>query len=87
MNDLLPPSTYFRFNPYMSEEFTLDEVRQDKWDQMQLDARMYCRKNTHKIDKLARSLNKPKLPHQAAADWFKTQYIMRRWQELQSINL
>ena len=77
LNDLLPPSSYFRFNPYMSEEFTLDEVREDKWEQMQLDARMYCRKNGHKLEKLARSLNKPKLPHQKAVDWVKVKSATR----------
>ena len=30
MQDFLPKASYFRFNPYMSEDILLDETRQEK---------------------------------------------------------
>ncbi|ESO07389.1 hypothetical protein HELRODRAFT_76804 [Helobdella robusta] len=45
LHDLLPPSTYFRFNPPLSEGFLMDETREEKWSLMLADSQMYCRKN------------------------------------------
>ncbi|ESO82545.1 hypothetical protein LOTGIDRAFT_223198 [Lottia gigantea] len=47
---LLPPQTYFRFNPYMSEDLQLNEIRPEKIDIMEKDAKMYLRKNRKKMD-------------------------------------
>ena len=71
LQDLLPPSTYFRFNPYMSEELQLDEIRPEKWEVMKQDTQMYSRKNQLKFDMAAQKLNLEKLPHQKAMDWVK----------------
>jgi len=60
LHDLLPASTYFRFNPYMSEHFLLDEVRANKWEQMQQDTEMYCRKNAQQLDRAVSQLLQPK---------------------------
>jgi len=60
LQDLLPASTYFRFNPYTSEQFLLDEVRADKWEQMRQDTEMYCRKNALQLDRAASLLVQPK---------------------------
>ena len=79
LHDLLPPSSYFRLNPYMSEDFELDEIRKDKWDQMAYDTNMYCRKNEMKIKKAAATLMKTKMPHQKAADWLKIRRDMIGW--------
>lgn len=53
MSDLLPHDIYFRFNPYMSHPYTLDETDKSKLDQMQEDARLYVRKNRKKIQNAA----------------------------------
>ena len=71
LQDLLPPSTYFRFNPYMSENFTLNEIREEKWEQMKNVTEMYIRKNELKLQTAARILALPKLPHHKARDWAK----------------
>ena len=71
--DLLPASSYFRFNPYMSEEYLLDEIRPAKWDQMQQDTRMYCRKNEQQLERAVRRLVAPKPIHRAAVDFLKLQ--------------
>jgi calcium-independent phospholipase A2-gamma len=69
LQDLLDPSTYFRFNPYMSEELQLDETNPEKWEVMKQDTLMYCRKNQHKLDTAAEKLLLAKLPHQKAMNW------------------
>jgi len=60
LHDLLPASSYFRFNPYMSEQFLLDEVRAEKWEQMWQDTEMYCRKNAQQLDRAVSLLLQPK---------------------------
>ena len=64
LQDLLPPETYFRFNPYMSEDFQLDEIREEKWEQMYQDTRMYCHKNERKFVSCAQQLALAKSPRQ-----------------------
>ena len=71
LQDLLPPSTYFRFNPYMSENFTLDEIREEKWDQMKTVTDLYIRKNELKLQSAAQVLGFPKLSHHKIRDWAK----------------
>uniref|UniRef100_A0AC35U5S4 PNPLA domain-containing protein n=1 Tax=Rhabditophanes sp. KR3021 TaxID=114890 RepID=A0AC35U5S4_9BILA len=56
VNDLLPDGTYFRFNPYMSFPYTLDEIQEEKLDQMQRDANLYVRRNARKLDECAKTL-------------------------------
>ena len=72
LSDLLPHSSYFRFNPYMSEDFSLDEVRRDKWDTMQQDAKMYLRKNEYKIKLASERLTATRRADQKVQDWVKT---------------
>ena len=58
--ELLPSKSYFRFNPYMSEEFQLDEDRPIKWKVMQYETNMYMRRNEYKFKALAEKLLNPK---------------------------
>lgn len=58
--DLLPSKVYYRFNPYMSEEFSLDETRQEKWDVMKANTKMYMRRNDFKFNMCSSQLLKPK---------------------------
>lgn len=62
--DLLPAKKYFRFNPYMSEEFHLDEDRPLKWKLMQYESTMYMRRNDAKFKLAAKTLLTPKTPLQ-----------------------
>ncbi len=71
LQDLLPPSTYFRFNPYLSEDFTLDEIRDEKWEQLNALTNMYLRKNQLKLITAAQVLSQPKQPHRRVRDWVK----------------
>lgn len=69
VRDLLPKSTYFRFNAYMSEDFLLDEVNPEKWQKMLRDTDLYCRKNEQKFNKAAATLNFTRGIPQRAKDW------------------
>ncbi|XP_074646109.1 calcium-independent phospholipase A2-gamma-like [Tubulanus polymorphus] len=69
MYDLLPPSIYFRFNPYLSEEFQLDEIRPDKLELMNYETRFYCRKNEQKLKRACEKLAQPRQLHQKATDY------------------
>ena len=44
----------------MSEEFSLDETRQEKWDVMKANTKMYMRRNDFKFNMCSSQLLKPK---------------------------
>ncbi|CAH1264903.1 PNPLA8 [Branchiostoma lanceolatum] len=78
LHDLLPPSTYFRFNPYMSEDLAIDEYRPQKLDQLQSDACAYLRKNEYKLRVAANVLTSEKGALQRAKDGVKLKMDMYR---------
>ncbi|KAL8567535.1 hypothetical protein ACOMHN_010126 [Nucella lapillus] len=78
MTDLMPAGTYFRFNPYLSEDLQLDEIRQDKLQVMYLDSSMYLRKNEPKMQKAVGILKQKRMPHQQAVDWLRFKAYSKR---------
>ncbi|XP_013392132.1 calcium-independent phospholipase A2-gamma [Lingula anatina] len=75
LTDLMSSDIYFRFNPYMSEDLTLDEMRDEKWQQLRHDSQMYLRKNDKKIQRAAKRLMVPRTKIQKMKDWAKHQSI------------
>lgn len=71
LDGLLPPDTYFRFNPVMCENIPLDESRNEKLDQLQLEGMKYIERNEEKMNKLARILRQEKTTLQKINDWIK----------------
>ncbi|XP_026100302.1 calcium-independent phospholipase A2-gamma-like [Carassius auratus] len=69
LDALLPPNTYFRFNPYMSEDISLDENRQERLDFLQAEGRRYLERNENKLKKVASVLTQEKGIVQKLADW------------------
>ncbi|XP_051547160.1 calcium-independent phospholipase A2-gamma [Myxocyprinus asiaticus] len=69
LDALLPPNTYFRFNPYMSEDVPLDEKRQERLDIMQAEGRRYLERNENKLKKAASVLTQEKSVVQKLAEW------------------
>ncbi|XP_023592809.1 calcium-independent phospholipase A2-gamma isoform X3 [Trichechus manatus latirostris] len=71
LDGLLPPNTYFRFNPVMCENIPLDESRNEKLDQLQLEGLKYIERNEEKMKKAAKILSQEKTTLQKINDWIK----------------
>lgn len=71
LDALLPPDTYFRFNPLMSEDIPLDENRKEKLNQLQTDGIRYLERNEEKLQKAAKILTREKAVLQRLNDWMK----------------
>ncbi|XP_037692302.1 calcium-independent phospholipase A2-gamma isoform X2 [Choloepus didactylus] len=71
LDSLLPPDTYFRFNPVMCENIPLDESRNEKLDQLQLEGLKYIERNEEKMKKVANILSQEKTTLQKINDWIK----------------
>lgn len=71
LDALLPPDTYFRFNPYMSEDVPLNESRQDKLNILKGEGERYLERNEAKLKKAASVLGQEKGAFQRLAEWTK----------------
>ncbi|XP_054475850.1 calcium-independent phospholipase A2-gamma-like [Anoplopoma fimbria] len=69
LDAFLPPDTYFRFNPYMSEDITMDENRHEKLNLLQTDGIRYLERNEEKLQKVARILTREKSSVQKMTEW------------------
>uniref|UniRef100_A0AAX7UZQ0 PNPLA domain-containing protein n=1 Tax=Astatotilapia calliptera TaxID=8154 RepID=A0AAX7UZQ0_ASTCA len=76
LDAFLPPNTYFRFNPYMSEDFSLDENRQEKLNALQAEGLRYLERNEDKLKKAARFLTREKSSTQKMTDWARLRVDM-----------
>ncbi|XP_050179912.1 calcium-independent phospholipase A2-gamma [Myiozetetes cayanensis] len=71
LDALLPPDTYFRFNPLMNEDIALDESRKEKLNQLQTDGIRYLERNEEKLRKAAKILTQEKTALQRLQDWMR----------------
>ncbi|NXF08279.1 PLPL8 phospholipase, partial [Smithornis capensis] len=71
LDALLPPDTYFRFNPLMNEDIPLDESRKEKLSQLQTDGIRYLERNEEKLRKAAKILTQEKTSLQRLQDWMR----------------
>ncbi|XP_070828940.1 calcium-independent phospholipase A2-gamma-like isoform X1 [Chaetodon trifascialis] len=69
LDAFLPPDTYFRFNPYMSEDIAMDENRQEKLNLLQAEGIRYLERNEEKLKKVTRILTREKSSVQRMAEW------------------
>lgn len=70
LDALLPPDTYFRFNPVMNEDVPLDENRKEKLKQLQSDGQQYLDRNEEKVKRAANVLKQERSTFQYISDWF-----------------
>lgn len=71
LDALLPPDTYFRFNPYMSEDIPLNESRMEKLNFLKGEGERYLERNDSKLRKAASVLGQEKSTIQKVAEWAK----------------
>ncbi|XP_059894416.1 calcium-independent phospholipase A2-gamma [Gadus macrocephalus] len=71
LDALLPPDTYFRFNPLLSEDVPLDESRSERLNFLKSEGERYMLRNDAKLRRAAAVLAAPKGPVQRLADWAK----------------
>ncbi|KAK6317845.1 hypothetical protein J4Q44_G00111360 [Coregonus suidteri] len=76
LDALLPPDSYFRFNPYMNEDIALDESRGEKLNLLQAEGLRYLDRNQEKLQKAARILTRDKTAVQRLAEWAKLKHDM-----------
>ncbi|KAF3855065.1 hypothetical protein F7725_023120 [Dissostichus mawsoni] len=69
LDAFLPNGTYFRFNPYMSEDISMDENRQEKLNLLQAEGLRYLERNEEKLKKVARILTREKGSVQKMTEW------------------
>lgn len=69
LDAFLPPDAYFRFNPYMSEDISMDENRQEKLRLLQCEGSRYLERNEEKLKKVARILTQEKSSVQRMSEW------------------
>lgn len=71
LDALLPPDTYFRFNPYMSEDIPLNENRIERLNFLKSEGERYLERNEAKLRKAASVLSQEKSTIQRLAEWAK----------------
>ncbi|XP_077356528.1 calcium-independent phospholipase A2-gamma [Festucalex cinctus] len=71
LDALLPPDTYFRFNPHLSEDVPLNESRADKLNFLMGEGERYLERNDAKLRKAAGVLTREKGAIQRLAEWAK----------------
>lgn len=71
LDALLPPDTYFRFNPYMSEDIPLNESRAEKLNFLKGEGHRYLERNEAKLRQAASVLSQEKSAIQRVAEWAK----------------
>uniref|UniRef100_A0A674F8N8 Calcium-independent phospholipase A2-gamma-like n=1 Tax=Salmo trutta TaxID=8032 RepID=A0A674F8N8_SALTR len=76
LDALLPPDSYFRFNPYMNEDIALDESRGEKLNLLQAEGLRYLDRNQEKLQKAARILTRDKTTVQRLTEWAKLKHDM-----------
>lgn len=69
LDAFLPPDTYFRFNPFVNEDVSMDESRQEKLNMLQAEGIRYLERNEEKLKKVAGILTREKSSIQRVTDW------------------
>nr|XP_057942310.1 calcium-independent phospholipase A2-gamma-like isoform X2 [Doryrhamphus excisus] len=72
LDGFLPADTYFRFNPYVSEDISIDDNRQEKLSLVQAHGVRYLERNEDKLRKAASILTREKGSGQRLAEWIRS---------------
>lgn len=69
LDDLLAPDVYFRFNPMLSADVSLDENRPQALDRLQRDTQSYLERNHLKLERLCLVLSAQRSAVRRTKDW------------------
>nr|XP_018904670.1 PREDICTED: calcium-independent phospholipase A2-gamma-like isoform X1 [Bemisia tabaci] len=73
LEDTLPKSVYFRFNPFLSELLAMDEIRPEKIKQLLEETGMYLQRNEDKMRSASKALLEEKTMVQNILNFLKVQ--------------
>lgn len=76
LDAFLPPDTYYRLNPYMSEDIAMDENRQERLNMLQAEGVRYLERNEEKLKKVARILTREKSSILGLTEWARLRVDM-----------
>ncbi|XP_041955394.1 calcium-independent phospholipase A2-gamma-like isoform X2 [Alosa sapidissima] len=81
LDDLLEENVYFRFNPMLSAEVSLDESRVEVLDQLKSDTLLYLERNKLKLDLLCMVLRVERSTLSKSKDWLSERAweLRHRW--------
>ncbi|XP_039507873.1 calcium-independent phospholipase A2-gamma-like [Pimephales promelas] len=81
LDDLLSPNVYFRFNPMLRSNVTLDESRPEVLQQLQKDTQLYLDRNRPKLERLCDVLMVERTAIRKTRDWIggKAWELQHRW--------
>ncbi|XP_029993673.1 calcium-independent phospholipase A2-gamma-like [Sphaeramia orbicularis] len=81
LDDLLAPNVYFRFNPMLSAEVSLDESRPGALDQLHRDTQTYLERNRPKLARLCLVLGAERSAVSKTKDWINERAweMKQRW--------
>lgn len=71
LQDLLPENIYFRFNPELSEDISIDERRPQKLELLCTDTVTYLARERGRLEKAAVCLMQERTAQQKTWDWFE----------------
>lgn len=77
---MLAPDVYFRFNPMLSAEVSLDESSIRAMEQLQADTQLYLDRNKPKMARLCKVLGQERTALSHTKDWVSE----RAWEMQQS---
>lgn len=76
LSDLMPPGSYYRFNPYLTEMISMTECDEEKLKLVEKDAMMYYRRNEDKFEELAEALLRPRSSISMVNDYINRRLII-----------
>ncbi|KAG7472626.1 hypothetical protein MATL_G00110790 [Megalops atlanticus] len=81
LDDLMSADVYFRFNPMLSADVSLDESRPDALDLLRSDTELYLDRNQHKMERLCKVLGPERRALQLTGDWIgeRAWELRQRW--------
>ena len=70
LKDLLPPTVYFRFNPFLTDSVGMDETKPEKFAKIQDETKEYLDRNIERVNAACKTLSKEKTMLNKVINWW-----------------